>query len=948
MLRIHQNSSERGAKDYYTSSLDEQDYYTSDVEIVGEWHGRGAIQLGLDGRVTQEAFFALCENRRPETDPSTPGERLTARNRSNRTVNWDLTFSVPKSVSIVHAITRDTQIETAFRDAYRETMAEIEADVKTRVRKLGANDERVTGNLVWADFVHHTARPSGDVPDMHLHAHCVAFNATWDAEETAWKACTFRDLKRHAPYYEAVFHARLAHKARELGFSTVKRGRFWEIDGIDQEVIDRFSKRTQEVEAEAKAKGIYHPDRKAELGAKTRQNKADSLSGDQLRAAWEDQMSAGELRQVRRARSRIGLGPTSQITAEQAVEHAIAHVFERSSVVSFKMVKEEALRYGVGDVTVEQIHAQMELAPLIRREKYGETFCTTHEIWKEEQFAIRFAAEGRATLKPLMKRNKFEIDPRLNDDQRTAVAAVLTSEDRVMMLRGVAGSGKTTLLRELVRHATHKPITTMGNTMLQRPLVITPGARAARSDLPGAGLENTTTVAKFLGDSMLQASVANQLLVIDEAGKMGSRQFHQICRIAKRTNARVLLVGDPAQHRSVERGTPMQTLERHAGITPIRVDQIVRQDGPFREAIEDLAHGRPEQAFEKLDELGAIKEIESPEERYAQLARDYVDAVEHSKKAMAVSPTHAEGRRVTEAIRSEMRDRGQLHYEDRSVIQHRNLNWTEAEKRDSRNYQVGMVIEFHRNVGVVGGGTKAGDRYYMTHFNKSGDPVFVDQQGNKSRVRLGRPDAFSVYERGKIDLAVGDKIRITQNSRTTPRHSTEAPSRAYNGDEVEITGFTQDGSIVAEQGRWHLHPEFAHVEHGYCGTSHAAQAATCDEVFVAQGAQSWAAADNAQAYVSASRARERATFYTDDKELLRDAFGKSREEMSAMDLTGEKQRERELERRGPDEGRGTWQHSRREWVRQQAIQQEEALRPENRGPEQDLDPEHTPDWGPEL
>ena len=70
----------------------------------------------------------------------------------------------------------------------------------------------MTGNMVYAAFVHELGRPVDGVPDPHFHVHCYVLNATYDAEEKRWKAGYFRDLKRDAPYWEAAFHGRVASK----------------------------------------------------------------------------------------------------------------------------------------------------------------------------------------------------------------------------------------------------------------------------------------------------------------------------------------------------------------------------------------------------------------------------------------------------------------------------------------------------------------------------------------------------------------------------------------------------------------------------------------------------------------------------------------------------------------------------------------------------------------
>ena len=138
------------------------------------------------------------------------------RTRTERTVGYDFTFSVPKSVSLLYAMSGDQGIMDAFRGAVAETMREIEAEMKTRVRMGGRDEDRVTGNMVWAEFIHTTSRPVDGLPDPQLHAHVFAFNTTFDDDERRWKAGQFADIKRDTPYFQAAFRVRLANRLQDL------------------------------------------------------------------------------------------------------------------------------------------------------------------------------------------------------------------------------------------------------------------------------------------------------------------------------------------------------------------------------------------------------------------------------------------------------------------------------------------------------------------------------------------------------------------------------------------------------------------------------------------------------------------------------------------------------------------------------------------------------------
>src|ERR1035438_9629995 len=134
MIRITQQNRASAAKKYYATA----DYYSQGQEIVGCWGGKGASRLGLEGVVDKFSFERLCDNLDPRT-----GKPLTVRTRTERTVGYDFTFSVPKSVSLLYAMNGDQEILEAFRGAVAETMREIEVEMKTRVRTGGKDEDRV-------------------------------------------------------------------------------------------------------------------------------------------------------------------------------------------------------------------------------------------------------------------------------------------------------------------------------------------------------------------------------------------------------------------------------------------------------------------------------------------------------------------------------------------------------------------------------------------------------------------------------------------------------------------------------------------------------------------------------------------------------------------------------------------------------------------------------------
>ena len=84
-------------------------------------------------------------------------------------------------------------------------------------------------------------------------------------------------------------------------------------------------------------------------------------------------------------------------------------------------------------------------------------------------------------------------------------------------------------------------------------------------------------------------------------------------------------------------------------------------------------------------------------ERYQQMARDYVAAIDKGESALVVSPTHAEGARITAEIRDLLVRQGVLGSDQRTFLQLENSNLTDAERSDAVNYRPGDMLVFHQN-----------------------------------------------------------------------------------------------------------------------------------------------------------------------------------------------------------------------------------------------------------
>lgn len=917
MLRIEESTSAAAARKYFHSALAPGDYYTEQGNSPGQWFGKAAGRLGLSGEVTPEQFLALADNR----NPNQPGERLTARDVKNRRPGYDFTFSPPKSVSVLEALTGDQRITAAFEDSVKDTLSDIEAEMQTRVRKGGENANRTTGNIAASLFLHRTTRPLKEDgrPDCHLHIHGYIFNVTFDPVEKRFKAGQFHDLHIDRPYFEALFHARLAQRLQDLGHATERTEHGFEIAGVPQSVIDTYSRRSGEVEdtyQEALVKklqqagytleeqggtwkiaadpedatvtygnkphtieqvaeelGLTSAAFKAAMGATSRQHKSDPLSLADLRRYWAGRLSSEQKQALRQVRDRAaggagesGHGPT----AREATNKALNHLLERDSAVSERQLLTEALKQGVGSVTLEGLHEQLKRPDLIRAEIDGRKLVTTAEVLDEEQALVQFARETRGTCVPLGQYETPTFTRPLNDGQRAALESLLSSTDRVQMVAGKAGTGKTHMLQEFRDQVEQRG---------KKVLAFAPSAEASRGVLASKGFAGATTVAALLHDDKLQAQLTNNVAIIDEVSLVGSKDLRRVFDLARQHNTRLVLVGDERQHRSVPRGQVPALLRTYGGLPPIVLSEIRRQEPEaYRQAVHALSEGLTAEGLAKLDAQGWVHENTDAAERYRQIADLYADTLERGKSVLLLAPTHAEGKQAVQAIRARLRADGKLDSEERTFDRYENRSLTEQQRCDPLSYRAGDMVQLSQH---LKGGFRKGER--LTVLGRDGSAVKVrTAAGDVRTLPLDHPERLEVFRTGSISLAAGDRIRISHNGYTP-----EGKHRLNNGSVYTVAGFTRDGDLRLAENGWVVPRDYGHIQDGFYLTSHAAQGKDASVVIVAQSSTSFPASSREQAYVSLSRGKQAIHIFTDQKAALARAIARTSQTHSATEVASE-------------------------------------------------------------
>ncbi|KKY80319.1 conjugal transfer protein TraI [Enterobacter cloacae] len=270
MMSVAPVASASGAAGYYSNS--DNYYFLGNLQSL--WLGEGAKALGLEGNVRADALTAVLEGRLP--DGSRLGKEING-NHVHRP-GHDLTFSAPKSVSILALIGEDKAMLDAHNRAVRVAAGYVEKLISARDTKDGVTSIVHTGKMVAAAFTHDTSRNL----DPQLHTHLLVANMT--ELYGKWKALA-TDYIHDAGFIETVmkmqvtlgkiYRSALRQEVEALGHEVEEVGKhgMWEIKGVPEEVREDLSSRGREIEGAVGADATL---RSRDVAAKdTRQAKVD-------------------------------------------------------------------------------------------------------------------------------------------------------------------------------------------------------------------------------------------------------------------------------------------------------------------------------------------------------------------------------------------------------------------------------------------------------------------------------------------------------------------------------------------------------------------------------------------------------------------------------------------------------------------------------------------------
>ena len=662
------------------------DYYLSPegepIEAPGFWHARARTlhRLGIEpgAPVTATQLVALMEGR----DPQSGQFVRAAGSDGRRAAGIDLTFSAPKSVSVLWAIGSLQQrqgIEAAHSRAVVRAVEHVRSQIPIVRRCAGGQLAELASDVIAAEYRHTTARgvADGDLPDPQLHSHVLVTGVV--REDGQIVAVASRPIFRSARELGAFYRSALAEELRDRGYGidaeTGKDARYFELHGVPDEVREVLSGRSREVWLAAERFRARHgrAPRRGELRdiklqnrrAKTPQTRAD------LDRAWravtaEHGLQRSQATRLQLIGERGALHRKNTHSLEQRLEVALsAHgaTFHESEL------RATILEQTAGSDAPE--HASAHLASLLASGRVialDQGRMTTAFLREAERAIERRVAElagsrGAEVDERAREQALAQVSERIGElsaEQRRAVE-LLGAEQRVAIVVGEAGVGKGVVVDAAARAE---------QLCGREPIgIAVAGATAERLGHDSPSLQGATMTL----DALIARSAAESVqlgerttVFFDEAAMADTDRLRRLTELIATRDAKLVLIGDARQLPAIGAGGMFARIAEHAQVA--RLSEVRRTgDARERQAWSELRAGRPDRAMAHYRDRGQLHFADTREQAVEQAVRQWAGLtrrLEPREVALMSDASNAEIDRLNARAQQLRAERGELGAEE--------------------------------------------------------------------------------------------------------------------------------------------------------------------------------------------------------------------------------------------------------------------------------------------
>ncbi|OPY61284.1 MAG: Multifunctional conjugation protein TraI [Syntrophorhabdaceae bacterium PtaU1.Bin034] len=839
--------------------------------------GKGSMTLGL-AEVDPDAFQAVLEGK------DLAGNTLVAAaSNGEHRAGWDLHFAPSKSISLAWAFGDEQQRQdmlSSHHEAVESVMRYIEDNlIEARATDKGNTVRIATGNMIAARFDHFTSREL----DPQLHSHVVVANMT-RRPDGQWRAVANEKIFARE-LLTALYENELAAGLKERGYAVsmekhdTGNSRYVRIEGIDDKVIEHFSKRQDQIDkAVASLKERYPQATPGELRQmaclETRQPK-QTIDREVLHDSWNRQLEglgyARESLRASLARETRQPGPGG---AKEIINTACLAINEQESTFTREDVIKTAARISGGDhrnADLERAFHDLKGRSIVTLDR-GTGIYTTKAMQKTERGIVAMVMDGHDTVPAVLgEDNRQGLVGRydhLISDQQIALEHILTSRDRVIGIQGDAGTGKTTMLGAAREQLEAQGFTIRGFTFT---------GKAAKELQGGAGVESQT-LHSFLPklDSPEFVPSPREAWFIDEVSMVGSRQMSDLIKAAEKANARLVLVGDTKQLQSIQAGKMFSKLQEIGAMKTVHMKETLRQkDEDYKAMVAEIAAKRIDNAFRMMEQKGKVHEIADDGDRHSAIVKEFVSKKDY-RNTLVVTPLNRNRNELNERIRDRLKEKGTLNVQEHSHIVKEPKVLSPIERHLAESYSRDDIVAVHTGLP----GFKVGDQARVLSVDPHTQSVNVSTLlGHNIAIDVSaHGHKLGIYREKVLRFAEGDKVVFLKNDRNLG---------VQNGLTGEIKHIDERGNITVtkDTGKdltWNMRHAYNYLDHGYAVTDYKGQGQTSREViFHAVTAERTTSYNSF--YVATTRGRDNLHIYTDSVNRLREQVKRENHKTSSLD-----------------------------------------------------------------
>lgn len=866
--------------------FEKDNYYLEDEGIAeSEWIGQLTGDFDLPAAVEPEQFTKFLEGDlgQQKLGRTIKGERVHA-------AGWDLTFSAPKSVSILTEVYGHNDLKNAHKNAVKSAMDYIEKNaVFCRVEKDGKKEKVNTQKLLAAVFTHDTSRSL----DPQLHSHCVVFNMTKQNNKFySLSSEKFYELQKMGGL---IYRNELAHQAKKLGYSisSLNKEGFFEINGLSSEILTEFSTRRKSIIEYIKNKGWEYNATTAQKAAlNTRKSKTD-VNRNELKKEWLERAKVFDehknlVNQVKPKEN------NKDPKATQAVRRAINKVFENDMVASEQEILSWSMKLSTGDNSVLELNKALNQlrknGTLILKSdaetqrnffEQGQLF-TTKKNQNLEKDLILLMQGGRNKLKEINRNVKdSDLYSFFNEEQKNVIKKCLRSTDRFVGIQGIAGAGKTTLIKNMVELINQNEYEII-------PLAPTHSAKKELSKATGKFAETTDM---FIINQQAKKPVKTnkkQVWIVDESSFLSAQKAKQLMRTAVKQDAKVIMLGDTKQLDGIASGRPFHLLQDMKMETYTISENIRQKDIDYKNAVFLSSKGEIEKSFQLLNDniVETNNEFETALKKYNQLSSD------DKKETILLAPTNEKRKKLNQIIRDDLIAKNQITGKSQSVNCFESANFSQNEIRNVLNYKSkDLVIRFNREYKETAKGRNdqidKGEYFKIRMIQPKTNELIIESINDGRMVKINpnkkggnRKGGITVYNKELLEIQAGDKIRWKDSTKDLG---------LFNNDELTVAGVEGTKIKLINENKKTITIDTTknlqkHFTYNYAQTIYSSQGATKKNVIALADPSNINTINQKSFYVSISRGQEKVSIITTNKDkLLKALLLRKGEKRDALD-----------------------------------------------------------------